>query len=71
MENIDKLVTVDKNETQYLNKRLRKARREEADETHKQVATGLVGKAKKVGRFKYQQRKLDFQLEEDLSGNLR
>lgn len=31
----------------------------------------MVSKPKKVGRFKYAQRKQDFQLEEDLSGNLR
>lgn len=32
---------------------------------------GEIKKPKKVGRFKYSQRKEDFQLEEDLSGNFR
>jgi len=54
IENLDKLLTHDKNETTHLNKRLRKIKREEAIETKKQVDTGVIGKAKKVGRFKYQ-----------------
>jgi|TARA_B110000285_G_C15017507_1_gene559800 hypothetical protein len=32
---------------------------------------GVVKTAPKIGRWKYKQRKDDFQLEEDLSGNLR
>lgn len=71
IENLDKLVGVDKNETARLNKRLRKLKREEAEETQRQIQTGLIRKPKHIGRFKYSQRKQDFQLEEDLSANLR
>lgn len=71
IDNLDKLMAVDKSHTAHLNKQLKKRKREEADELKKQVTTGVVSKAKNVGRFKYKQRKEDFQLEEDLSGNLR
>lgn len=71
IDNMDKLLAVDQNETAHLNKKLKRRVREEAEETQKQVSTGVVSKAKKVGRFKYTQRKQDYLLEEDLSGNLR
>lgn len=50
---MDKLVSLDKNETARLNKRLKKLKRDEAEETQSQVQTGLVRKSKKIGRFKY------------------
>lgn len=71
IDNMDKLKVVDKNEAARLAKRLKKKKREEAEEIRKQKETGIVGKAKVIGRFKYSQRKQDFQLEEDLSANLR
>jgi len=71
IENFDKLARVDKNDAAHLAKRLKKQKREEAEEIQRQKDTGLVGKAKVIGRFKYSQRKQDFQLEDDLSANLR
>ena len=32
---------------------------------------GIISKPKNLGRFKYKQRKLDYQLEDELSGSLR
>mmetsp|Transcript_35783 Transcript_35783/g.54836 ORF Transcript_35783/g.54836 Transcript_35783/m.54836 type:complete len:128 (-) Transcript_35783:4-387(-) len=37
----------------------------------KQEKVGVIGKAKNVGRFKYKQRKEDFQMEDDLAPDLR
>ena len=71
IENVDKLMATDRNQAAHLNKRLKKRKREEVEEIQRQVQTGVVHKPKNVGRFKYTQRKQDFQLEDDLSGNLR
>jgi hypothetical protein len=41
------------------------------DERDTQEKVGTVTKSKTIGRFRYKQRKLDYQLEDELSGNLR
>ena len=60
IENFDKLAVVDRNDAAHLAKRLKKKKREEAEELRRQKETGVVGKAKVIGRFKYTQRKQDF-----------
>lgn len=60
VDNMDKLVRVDKNEAARLAKRLKKQKREEAEEIQRQKDAGVVRKAKVIGRFKYTQRKQDF-----------
>ena len=52
-------------------KRLKRQKKEESDEINRQVNQGIVTVPKVIGRFKYKQRKTDYLLEEDLSGNLR
>lgn len=52
-------------------KRLDKRYREQHVELQKQEKYGEVNKPAKVGRWKYHMRKNDYQLEDDLSGNLR
>ena len=54
-----------------LKKRLQRKVKAEQEEIETQVKVGVVTKAPKIGRWKYKQRKDDFQLEEDLAGNLR
>jgi hypothetical protein len=43
----------------------------EEDEKELQKKEGVVTKAQRVGRFKYQMRKTDFQMEEELAASLR
>jgi len=47
---------------------MHKARKEEIENQEK---TGMINKSKNIGRFKYKQRKLEYQLQEELAGNLR
>lgn len=70
-ENLDNIIKQNENEARRIEKLVAKKKREEENEKRKQEQVGEVGKAKVLGRFKYSQRKKDFQLGEQLSGNLR
>jgi hypothetical protein len=52
-------------------KRFVKKVNDDREEIFNQEKKGVVTKPKKIGRWKYKQRKLDYQLEDDLAGNLR
>lgn len=54
-----------------MKKKNEKLVRSAEEELKHQATIGTVNKAKKVGRFVYKQRKTDFQLEDELAGNLR
>jgi hypothetical protein len=41
------------------------------EEKDKQEKEGVVTKPRVIGRFKYQMRKTDFQLEDELAGSMR
>ena len=62
-------------ENQEREKELEQAREEELkkkqEEREKQMKEGRVQNAQKIGKYKYQMKKTDFQTENELSGNLR
>ena len=69
LENLEKQV---QNESEFYKKKNDNKLRALSKERDLQENVGVVTKNMKVlGRFKYKQRKSDFQLQEDLAGNLR
>ena len=71
IERIDNLVKQAENEGKAVNKRILRKHKGIAEELSKQETTGLVVDPKKLGRFRYHQRKIEYQLDSELSGNLR
>ena len=71
IERLENLTKQAENEAKQSKNRIELKNRKHEEEVHKQEVTGLISKPKKLGRFKYKQRKTDYQLEEELSGNLR
>ena len=72
IDRLENLAKQAENETEHIKKRVESQHRAIEAEKAYQERTGLVNKQmKKIGRFKYNQRKLEYQLEDELSGNLR
>lgn len=71
LERYENLIKQDQNDSVRIRRQIEKRKKEYQEEIERQEKIGIVTKPKKLGRFKYKQRKLDYQLEEDLSGNLR
>jgi len=67
----DALMKQDARETKRLTELEEKRNAEEKEELRLQKEEGIITKPANVGRFKYQMKKTDFQLEEDLAGSLR
>jgi len=71
IERIENLVKQAENEGKALNKKIDRRNKVREAELDSQVKTGIVADPKKLGRFKYHQRKTEYQLDSELSGNLR
>lgn len=72
IDRLDNLTKQAENETEHVKKRVESLHRATEAEKQNQEKTGIVNKQmKKIGRFKYNQRKFEYQLEDELSGNLR
>lgn len=71
LERYDNLVKQDQNDSVRLRRVVDKRHKAVKDERDTQEKVGTVTKSKTIGRFRYKQRKLDYQLEDELSGNLR
>lgn len=71
VERLDNLVKQDENQSNRLRKKIERKLRLESEEKARQETIGTITKPKNIGRFKYKQRKLDYQLEDELSGSLR
>ena len=71
IERLDNLIKQDENSSNRLRKKIARKLRLEAEENARQETIGTITKPKNIGRFKYKQRKLDYQLEDELSGSLR
>lgn len=69
--NVNKYFANAKEEAQVYEANLNKIKEHRAKELATQEAVGTIEKPLRVGRHKYQMRKTDFQLEDELSGNLR
>ena len=68
---LDKIIITNENYARGMKKKHDKKVRAVQQELKEQATVGTVNKAKKIGRFVYKQRKTDFQLEDELAGNLR
>ena len=71
IDRLENLIKQNDNVSKKYKNKLDKKYKATAAELKKQAEVGIVTKPKNIGRFKYNQRKADFQLEEDLAGNLR
>lgn len=71
LERFDNLFKQDQNESVAQKRLIAKRAKEYVAEIETQEKIGIVSKPKKIGRWKYKQRKHDYQLEDELSGNLR
>jgi nucleolar protein 53 len=71
IEKLDVVMQQATNEAQFHRNQNKRTYRKIAEEKVLQETVGIVNKPRKIGRFKYEQRKNDFQLEEELAGSLR
>ena len=71
IDRIDNVMKQAENESKAHINKLDKKYKEQHYELQRQEKLGEVNKPRKVGRWKYKMRKNDYQLEDDLSGNLR
>ena len=58
--NLGKILVTSQNQVNHFTNKLKKKQKEEAEEIHRQEETGVVKKAKIIGKYKYSQRKQDF-----------
>lgn len=68
---MDNIIQANAEHSKQMEKRLRKVHQATEEEIRMQEQEGIVSKPTVIGRFKYKQRKQDFLLEDDLSGNMR
>jgi hypothetical protein len=71
LERVDKLVQQVENLKRKSERKQTREKKAQEAERRLQEEVGIVNKPKVLGRFKYSQKKPDFQLEEDLAENLR
>lgn len=71
LDRLDNLLKQNENTTKRLQRKIERKEKAETEEKTRQATVGIITKPKNLGRFKYKQRRLDYQMEDELSGSLR